>query len=446
MNQHRLLLFFMVVALLVFAAACTPPTPPPSPTPWPSDTPTPSDTGTPAAQATTHSVATRTPTASPTPDAVTITVWHDLPETQAEQLAEDAAAFQEAFPSFHVELHPYDSPENFVTSLSADEVTFDVVLAAPPLLSNLVATDKITAINDFFPPSFLDAFAAITLTGGSRDEQVWGLPDTTGFHLLLFYNRDRVDTPPQTMDDLIDVVKTLGGGSQHGLALNSYDPLWLLPWLAAADGWPVDEEGRFSLDPTATENALDLYLSWHDADDGVAAVQTYETMRQSFLNGEAVFMIDGEWAIRELSVVPDIDWGIARLPAVDLPEEESQPAAPLILGRYWAMSSTLSGDRTLAATTFLEFITDPKRQLELTSQFGLLPTRRDALEDPQIVNDSIQRVNAAQMQAGRPVPLGVNINALLDAMRNPLQAALEGEMTAQEAVEAMQKAVEALND
>ncbi|MCB0192190.1 MAG: extracellular solute-binding protein [Anaerolineae bacterium] len=313
-------------------------------------------------------------------------------------------------------------------------------------MSNLVATDKITAIDDFFPPSFLDAFAAVTLTGSERDDKLWGLPDTSGFHLLLFYNRDRVDTPPQTMDDLIDVVETLGDGSQRGLALNSYDPLWLLPWLSAAGAWPIEEDGRLSLDPTAAEIALDLYLSWHAEADGIAAVQTYETMRQSFLNGEAVFMIDGEWAIQELSFVPDIDVGIARLPTVDLPEEDDQPATPLILGRYWAMSSTLSGNQTLAATTFLEFITEPDRQLEQISQFGLLPTRRDALDNPKIVNDSIQRVNAAQMQAGRPVPLGVNVNALLDAMRTPLQAALEGEITAQEAAETMQKNIEALND
>jgi hypothetical protein len=42
------------------------------------------------------------------------------------------------------------------------------------------------------------------------------------------------------------------------------------------------------------------------------------------------------------------------------------------------------------------------------------------------------------MLAGRAVPLGTNPDALLNAMREPLRQALEGQMTPQEAAEMMQ--------
>jgi ABC-type glycerol-3-phosphate transport system substrate-binding protein len=91
---------------------------------------------------------------------------------------------------------------------------------------------------------------------------------------------------------------------------------------------------------------------------------------------------------------------------------------------------------------FLEHITGPERQLNWTTQFGLLPTRRQALDDPLIANDPALRVSAAQLRAGRVVPLGVNANTILDAMREPLQGMLDGELTPEEAAEAMQRNVE----
>jgi ABC-type glycerol-3-phosphate transport system substrate-binding protein len=108
------------------------------------------------------------------------------------------------------------------------------------------------------------------------------------------------------------------------------------------------------------------------------------------------------------------------------------------LGRYWAISRTITGDQALAAAAFLEFITQPERQLTWATRFNLLPTRREALDSPTIVNDPVWRVNAAQMRAGRTLLLGTNANFLLDAMREPLRAALAGELTPAEAVERMQ--------
>jgi ABC-type glycerol-3-phosphate transport system substrate-binding protein len=123
-------------------------------------------------------------------------------------------------------------------------------------------------------------------------------------------------------------------------------------------------------------------------------------------------------------------------------EDESQAAAPLVLARYWAISRTARGNRIQAAAAFVEFITRPERQLDRTVRFGLLPTRREALDDPLIVNDSALRLSAEQMLAGRIIPLGVNADALLNAMREPLRQLLEGELTPEEAAEKMQENAE----
>jgi ABC-type glycerol-3-phosphate transport system substrate-binding protein len=116
----------------------------------------------------------------------------------------------------------------------------------------------------------------------------------------------------------------------------------------------------------------------------------------------------------------------------------------LIAGRYWLIKSPLAERERAVAMDFLTFITTPERQLQWTGRFGTLPTRLEALRDPAILSDPALRVSAQQMQAGRGLSLGVDANRLLDAMRDPLRAVLEGDMAPQEAARAMQEALEEL--
>ncbi len=433
-TQHHYLIF--ITGLLISLTACVPPTPPPSPTPWPTSTPVSVEVAT-----KTILTATSTPQPSPTPTTpTTIVVWESLPEAQARVLAQDIQAFQQEFPQFTVRRQHYDSPENFIPSLMAGEINFDVILASSPLLGSLWAGEQIAPMSNFFPPSFVDGFASVTLLGARRDNKLWGLPDTAGFHLLLFYNRALVDAPPTNTGELSKLAQSLTRGSRRGLGVNSYDPLWVVPWLAPYGGWLADQSGQPTLNTPAMASALTLYLGWQGRLTGLAPVQTYNEARNQFLRGDIAMLIDGEWAIAELARADQIDWAVAPLPNVGQ-VEESQPAAPLVLARYWGVSRSTTGNQALAAAAFLEYITSPERQLAWTAQFGLLPTRRQALDDPLIVNDATLRASAEQMRAGRAVPLGVNADKILNAMREPLQGVLDGELTPQEAAEMMQEAV-----
>ena len=432
-----------MMGLLLTLAACTPPTPPPSPTPW--STPTPLQVEATSQVARVLAVtSTVTPAAQPSPTATppltALVLWESLPEAQVQALTSDIQVFQTEFPQYAVTLQHYDRPENFMTPLTTGELEFDVVLAAPPLLNNLWAAGQIAPMSDFFPPSFVDGFASVALAGAQQDGELWGLPDTAGFHLLLFYNKDLIDTPPADTTKLSELARSLTTANHWGLGLNSYDPLWLTPWLVPHGGWLTDETGQPTLNTPAMAAALTLYLDWHDDLKGIAPVETYNEVRARFLRGDIAMLIDGEWALAELAPAEELDWGVALLPAVGQ-IKESQPAAPLALARYWAISRSVRGDRALAVAAFLEHITGPERQLNWTTQFGLLPTRRQALDDPLIANDPALRVSAAQLRAGQVVPLGVNTNAILDAMREPLRGVLDGELTPEEAAELMQRNV-----
>ena len=394
------------------------------------------------ASATPRPRATATPTRHPNPtsipDLTEIRLYESLPPAQAEALAEDIQAFEQAFPQYIITLRHYDSPD------ALNLGSFDIVLVSPPLLNALWSKARLAPLSDFFPPSFIDGFAAPTLEGARQDDEVWGLADTAGFHLLLFYNRVLVNTPPNDTEEMFELAQNLSGDDRWGLGVNSYDPLWVVPWLVPYDGWLTDETGQPTLDTAAMAAALTLFQRWQGP-NAIAPVFTYDEARTQFIAGKVGMLIEGEWAIDEFSQVDSLDWGVTLLPVPD-DAANSQPPAPLILARYWAISRTASGNESAAIAAFLEYVTQPERQLTWTRRFGLLPTRREALNDPIIVTNPILRTSATQMLAGRSLPLGIDANMLLDRMRGPLRGLVEGQLTPEEAAQGMQKSINSFGD
>jgi arabinogalactan oligomer/maltooligosaccharide transport system substrate-binding protein len=373
------------------------------------------------------------------PTPVRLVLWENLPPAQAEALAADVAAFETGQPYITIDVQHYEDNQTLVQAIAGDTIESHLVLGDASLAAALQAQGSLETLEESFPRSFLESFASPALTGVTRDGHLWGLPDTAGLHLLLFYNRDLIAMPPDTTEALYAVAESFTEEGRWGLAVNSYDPLWVVPWLWAYGGWLTDSDGVPTLNTTAMVKALTLYLGWQGRLTGVAPVATYVEARELFESGEAAMLIDGEWAIGELGRSEQINWGVAPLPAVS---ETGQPAAPLVAGRYWLMRDALKPAERDAAIEFLTFATAPERQLGWMAQFGTLPTRLEALVDPAILSDPALRVSAQQMQAGRGLLLGVDANQLLDAMREPLRAVLEGDMVPEAAAKAMQDALD----
>jgi arabinogalactan oligomer/maltooligosaccharide transport system substrate-binding protein len=427
----RFRFFALSTLLLPLTLACALITPTPAPLTASMSTPSPTPPPTPTTPP--------LPTDTPTPAPVRLVLWENLPPAQAEALAADVAAFEAARPNVTVDVQHYDDEGALIQAISGKTVEFHLALGDASLAGALQAGDALAPLDEGLSREFLESFASPALTGATRDGHLWGLPDTAGLHLLLFYNRDLIAVPPENTEELRAVAESFTDEGRWGLALNSYDPLWVVPWLSAYGGWLTDGDGVPTLDTPSMVDALTLYLSWQGRLTGVAPVTTYVEARELFGADQAAMLIDGEWAIGELSQSEEMNWGVTPLPVVG---ETGQPAAPLVAGRYWLMSEGLSEAERDAAYEFLTFVGAPERQLEWTARFGTLPTRLEALGDSAIQGDPALSVSAQQMQAGRGLLLGVDANQLFDAMREPLRAVLEGDMVPQEAAGEMQEALE----
>lgn len=394
--------------------------------------------------------ATTKPTPTPanveTTPASALILWHNLPPAQAAQLQVEVTQFSLANPASAIELRRYEGAETLAANIIDERAEFDIILGSTTLLSPLQQTGQLRAIDTLFPSRFINTFAPNLLEGVSDQSHLWGVPDTAGFHLLLFYNTEFVAQPPANTADLIALAQQLQTDERAGLMLNSQDPLWLLPWLWAYGGWIVDEQGLPNLNTPEMIQALELHLSWHQGDKAISPLLTYNEARNLFRTGKAAMMLEGEWAIGELSQPaltgaesPLTAWNVALLPALS---DGVRPPQPLILGRYWAVSADLSGAEIQTATTFLNFITQPERQINWANDFGLLPTQQAALANPVVNMAPYLGISARQVRNGISVPLHTNLNAILEAMREPLRQLLANDLTSAEAAALMQQPFE----
>lgn len=146
--------------------------------------------------------------------------------------------------------------------------------------------------------------------------------------------------------------------------------------------------------------------------------------------------LGGNWALGELEEEPTPDWAAATLPMVDTPDCAE---TPLVAGRFWTVHRDLPLAVQHAATDWLRHVFAPERQVRWALCFDALPTPREALQDIRILSNPHLRVSAQQMQRGRALPLGVDANCVLEAMRVPLRAVLGGNMPPDEAARAMQQ-------
>ncbi|UCC88839.1 MAG: extracellular solute-binding protein, partial [Anaerolineales bacterium] len=234
--KFRLLLWLTFALLLTAACALATPSPPPPtpPTQTPTSSPTPAPTPT----------RLPLPTPTPTPVSVRLVLWENLPPAQSSTLNADAGAFEAAYPNYTLDIQHYDEAQALLDAIVDERVEFHLALGNAFLASALQARDTLEPIDEGLPRELLESFAQPTLAGATRDGHLWGLPDTAGLHLLLFYNRDLVARPPANTEELHSLAESFTSDGQWGLALNSYDPLWVVPWMWAYGGWLTNSDGK----------------------------------------------------------------------------------------------------------------------------------------------------------------------------------------------------------
>ncbi|MBM2842448.1 MAG: putative maltosaccharide-binding protein [Anaerolineales bacterium] len=373
---------------------------------------------------------------------ITIQLWHQEGE------ADNAKQYVEALAAAYTAEHPnitFEVTNPGDTELLRQDFQTAALAGTPPDLlwtvndhaGPFTTAEIIVPVDDLVDLGLYadGALAAVDLNG-----QHWGVPITSGNHLMLYYNKDLVPTPPATTDDLLAMADDLKAQGVTPLAYNQTEGFWLVPWLGGFGGAVFAEDG---VTPTLNTPEMVATLAWLKQlkDEGIVPPESdYPGADTLFQEGKAAMIINGDWTLGAYKDLFGDKLGVARIPTVSA---TGKPPAPYTSGKYFMVPAGLDEDTQAVVVDFIKFATNEANQLDMVSLLARLPALKTALEDASITADPYLAGSADQMVAGVGMPAVVEMRCNWDAMKPEMLAVLAGDKTPEDAAAAMQSAADA---
>ncbi|MFN8459262.1 MAG: extracellular solute-binding protein [Anaerolineae bacterium] len=391
----------------------------------------------PAEQLATEEAAKEAPAAG----AVKITMW--TKEGQADgglQFNEALVkAYNEANPNVTVELVKKKDPEE----LREDFQTAALAGSSPDLLWTVndhagpfTAAELLQPVDDLFD---LSQFVPGALEAVKLDGKTWGIPISSGNHLMLLYNKDLIAEAPADTDALIAKGKEIAGKTTP-LVFNQTEAFWLVPWLGGFKGKVFADDGKT---PTLNTPEMAATLKFlHDikfTDKIIPSEGDYDSSDTLFKEGKAAMIINGDWSLGAYADALKDKLGVARIPQVSATGEWPKPYTA---GVYFMIAANLDEAKLEAIKGFITFVTSKDNQLKQVKELKRLPALKAALDDPSISSDPILKASSEQMAVGTGMPAVLEMRCNWDAMKPELQAVLADTKSPEDAAKAMQEAAE----
>ena len=317
-----------------------------------------------------------------------LTLWHTYQIGSSEEmilttLIENA---QKTHPDWIIDVEqvPFDK----INSKYQTEVTAgggpDLYIDRNDNLGELVRAGLVADITDLVKGK-LDKITEQGLEGMSINGKVFGIPES-GETVALYYNKDLIQDPPETTDDLLT---TLENGSKMTMFIGAYH---LFGWPGAFGGELMDVDGKCVADEGGWIEAANYLLALKDA--GAQFSTDFGASEAPFKSGETAFWINGSWALKEYKESLGDRLGVIPLPS------GSKPSSPLIgIDGYYVNPNSKNKE---AAVELGLFLTSKGSEKLFMDMAGHIPVRTDI----SISNADIQGFVAADSTANvRPQSL-----------------------------------------
>lgn len=350
--------------------------------------------------------------------------------------------FEEQNPDVSINLVDYDTEE-----LREDFQTASLAGDAPELLWTVndhagpfTIAGLIQPVQDFYNA---DDFIEPLEIGGDY----WGIPISSGNHLMLMYNRSLIDRAPENTDEMIEMGQEVMDENEdvYGLVYNSLEPFWLVPWLGGFGGTVFEDDGVTpTLDTPEMVDTLEFLYDLEHTHEITPEGPDYDTMDALFQEERAAMAINGDWAIGQYRDVLGDDLGVASIPRVS---ETGEWPAPYTSGKYFMISDRVEGEKLEVVREFIEFATSEEQQRRLVEELGVLPARTAIQEESVVTDDPLLEASAQQMTRGVPMPSVAEMRANWDAMLPEQNAVLgDGKDPAEAAADMQEVAESAIRD
>ncbi|MFK7801021.1 MAG: extracellular solute-binding protein [Anaerolineae bacterium] len=314
-------------------------------------------------------------------------IWHNWPLPESQLLTEVIDRFEEINPRVHITTE-YVSPQSFneqYVDRASSGLEPDLIIGLEPyLLYELTERALLLDVSEL--PLQTDGLLPGTIESLRRPDGQFAIP-FTAYTDVLFYNKNHVSQPIQTLDEIIE---TASEGTRFALPTDFYHAYW---GIQTFGGGAISPEAVLKEDVPFTN-----WLTWlYDAqqEPNILLNHVYQDLYQSFAQGDASYLIgnslDLPFLENELGVG---NVGVAPLPGV---EPGENPGAFLEL-QTMAISSNASPPQVELAGELINFFINPSQQRRIAlSSYGKIPLHEKVTFDERLA----PIVSVLVEQAGR---------------------------------------------
>jgi trehalose/maltose transport system substrate-binding protein len=355
-------------------------------------------------------------------------------------------AFNKANPNANVKLLelPEDAGEQRrlqVQRLEAKSPECDVLGTDVIWTAEYAAQGWLLDVSDWISKNG-DKFIPSTVDTTEYEGKNWAIPfnSNAGF---IYYRTDQVKQAPDNWEDLYKQAGENDGVVYQGFR---YEGLTVnfLELLYSAGGNVLSDDGKeATADSQEVKDVLQFMADGIKNGDAPKAVTTYkeEESRRAFESGNATFMRNWPYAYslgKDSKIADKFD--IATFPGF------AGNKGAGVLGGYNLAISAYSKNPE-GSLAFAEFATEPKQQALMATEASLPPTVTATYDDPAVKKAMpfAEELRTAIDQA-QPRPVSPVYPQISEAIFNNVYAALQGDMSADEAAskmnEEIQKALE----
>ncbi|MBQ8023889.1 MAG: extracellular solute-binding protein [Succinivibrio sp.] len=272
----------------------------------------------------------------------------------------------------------------------------DVVVLASDMVG--VAKDKNLITPVHFMQVETNQYLPNSIASVTFDGELYSVPKTIET-LIVFYNKDLLPDPPETLEEYVDLSKKMRKKGKYGL-LAKWDLFYTTYALMHGYGayiFRTDNDGTinlnsYGLDTPGAVESLKVLRKMSNNDlvyDYLSGIDGYNRMYELFTSKKALAVINGPWAIEDY-LKAGINFGITTLP--NLPN--GNPMAGFLGTKGYSISKW-STHKELAED-FLRFLNEHKYALLRYKESRQIPPIISVLQDPSLANDDLIQVIAQQ--------------------------------------------------
>ena len=254
----------------------------------------------------------------------------------------------------------------------------------------------------------MEDFLPVALTLSSVDGPLYAAP-LFAESVALIYNRDLIETPPKTWDELVTMAQAVTSGEVYGFGMPLLEQYHEGGFFMGFGSYIFKyENGVFNTEdiglntPQGVEAAKFIRDMYHMQMPPMPEVVIDRANMHGVIEGmmeagQLGMTINGPWRENPLTQA-GINYGVATLPT--LPNGE--PMRPFI-GVQGMLVSAFS-EKQEAALDFVNFMTGTDSSIALFASEQKVPARASALQSDTVAADETIPAWAAQLETGQPMP------------------------------------------